>query len=102
MEYNWGYIFHAPDTDPAKDRLVIHRAGCRSTLVGVPDQASAIKVAVELANSGAKSIEVCGYFGPLGAAEIFKAVQGKVAIGCVMFGGESVQNAYRAFFPPGT
>ena len=101
MEINWAYIFHAPETDPAKDRLVIRRAGCVSTLGGVPDQAAAIKVAQELVNSGAKSIEVCGYFGPLGAAEIFKAVQGKVAIGCVMFGGESVANAYKAFFPPG-
>jgi len=48
MEINWSYIFHAPETNPAKDRLVIDRAGCRSTLVGVPDMAAALKVAQEL------------------------------------------------------
>jgi len=100
--YSWAYIFHAPETDPAKDRLVIDRAGCRSTIVGVPDHASALKVAVELANSGVKSIELCGYFGPSGAAEVLKAVQGKVAVAPVMFGGESVLNAAKAFFPEHT
>ena len=102
MEINWSYIFHAPETNPAKDRLVIDRAGCRSTLVGVPDMAAALKVAQELVNAGTKSIEVCGYFGPHGAMEIFKAVQGKVAVGCVMFGSESVANVYKAFMPPGS
>ena len=102
MEFNWAYIFHAPQTDPVKDRVVIDRAGCRCTLVPVTDVATAAKVAAELVNSGVKSIEVCGFFGPLGAAEIFKATQGKVAIGSVMFGSESVLNVYKAFFPPGS
>jgi hypothetical protein len=99
MSYNWAYIFHAPQTDPAKDRLVIDRAGCKSTIVGVPDHAAAVKVAVELASAGAKSIELCGFFGPVAAAEIHKATEGRVALGVVMFGAESVPNVMKAFFP---
>lgn len=99
MSYNWAYIFHAPETNPAKDRLVIDRAGCKSTIVGVPDHATAVKVAVELANDGAKSIELCGFFGPVAAAEIHKALEGKVALGVVMFGAESIPMVMKAFFP---
>ena len=100
MSYNWAYIFHAPQSDPTKDRFVIDRAGCKSTIVAVPDNATATKVAVELAKAGAKSIELCGFFGPLAAAEIYKAVEGKVALGVVMFGAESVANVMKAFFEP--
>jgi hypothetical protein len=99
MEFNGACVFHAQETDPAKDRFVIHRAGYKSTLDAVPDHASAIKAVVELANSGVKSIELCSYFGPMTAAKIFNAVGGKVAVAPVMFGGEYVLNAVRAFAP---
>jgi hypothetical protein len=97
MTYSWAYIFHAPEADPSKDRFVIDRAGCKSTLVAVPDSAAAARVAVELMESGVKSIELCGYFGPIGAVEVLRAVEGKVAIGTVMFGSESIANVMKAF-----
>lgn len=97
MNYSWAYIFHAPESDPAKDRFVIDRAGCKCTLVAVPDNAAAARVAVQLMKSGAKSIELCGYFGPMGAVEVLRAVEGKVAVGTVMFGSESIANVMKAF-----
>jgi hypothetical protein len=97
MNYSWAYIFHAPDADPDTDRFVIDRAGCKSTIVAVSDSAAAARVAVELVKSGVKAIELCGYFGPKGAVEVLRAVDGKVAVGTVMFGSESVANVLKAF-----
>src|SRR5262245_35462170 len=96
MTYSWAYIFHAPAADPAKDRFVIDRAGCKATIIAVPDNAAAAREAVELMKSGVKSIELCGYFGPTGAVEVLRAVDGKVAVGAVMFGSESIANVMKA------
>jgi Family of unknown function (DUF6506) len=100
MSVSWAYIFHAPEADPAKDRFVIDRAGIRSILVAVPNHAAASKVAIDLVQKdGVKSIELCGYFGMVEAAKIFNALEGKVAVGPVMFGAESVLGVAAAFFP---
>jgi hypothetical protein len=100
MEISWGYIFHAPQADPAKDRFVLDRAGCKATLVAVPDQDTAVRVAKEMVQSGIKSIEVCGMFGVTGAARIFEALEGRAAVGGVTFGSESIAKVMEAFFPP--
>jgi hypothetical protein len=100
MSATWAYIFHAPEADPAKDRFVIDRGGVRAILVAVPNHAAATSVASELVKKeGAVSIEVCGYFGPLEAAKIHGALEGKVPVGPVMFGAESVLGVVKAFFP---
>ena len=66
--HHWAFIFDGPDLDPKKDRTVIDRGGIRTVLVGVPSVSVAAKTAVELVEEGAQFIELCGGFGPGGAA----------------------------------
>ena len=96
---SWAYIFHAPESDPAKDRFVIERAGARATLVAVPNLPAAEKVAKELVASGVKSIELCGHFGVFGVGSIITAIEGKAAVGGVTFAAESVMKVVEAFMP---
>lgn len=96
---SWAYIFEAPETDPAADRMVTDRSGVRSTIVAVPDQAAAAKAAIELVGDGIQFIELCGSFGPVGAAKVIDAVGGSVAIGLVAFGQESLSKIAAVFAP---
>ena len=63
----------------------------------MPDQAAA-RVAVELVDGGVQFIELCGGFGPVGAAKVIEAVGG-VAVGVVTFGAESISKLAAVFAP---
>lgn len=86
----YGFIFLGPGTDPATDRVEIERGGFRSTIVPVPEPFRAVEVAVELAEDGVQLIELCGAFGPMIAARVIEATGGRVPVGSVGFGSESV------------
>ncbi|WP_217922245.1 DUF6506 family protein [Miltoncostaea oceani] len=58
-----------------------------------PDEGSAARVAATLADEGVGLIELCGGFGPEGAARVIAAVGGRVPVGTVGFGIESLQGA---------
>lgn len=90
MFNSYGFIFLGPETDPAVDRVMIERGGFRSTIVPVPEPSAAVEVAVELAEDGAQLIELCGAFGPTIAAQVIEATGGRVPVGSVGFGSESV------------
>ncbi|QEW03465.1 DUF6506 family protein [Microbacterium lushaniae] len=66
------------------------RGGLKTTIVAVPDPAAAAAVAVELVDDGAQSIELCGGFGTEVVAEVAAAVDGRVPVGGVTYGMESV------------
>lgn len=86
----YGFIFLGPGTDSAADRVVIERGGFRSTIVPVPEPSAAAEVAVELADDGIQLIELCGAFGPVITARVIEATGGRVPVGSVGFGPESV------------
>lgn len=95
---NWAFIFEAPGTDPRVDRFVIEREGVRSTLVGVPEQAVAVQVAVDLVDGGVQFIELCGGFEPVWAGKIAEATGGTVPVGCVGYaGGASIARLAATF-----
>lgn len=97
--HRWAFIYEAPGTDPVRDRVIIDRAGIRNVLVPVPEASMAAKVAVELVEEGIQFIELCGGFGPVGAAKVIEAVGGRVAVGAVTFGAESVGKLAAIFAP---
>lgn len=100
MVSSWAYIYGQPGADPAADRFVIERDGQRTTLVPVADESAAAGVAVELVDEGVELIELCGGFGLAEAARVVEAVGGRVPVGHVNFGLESVAGAaaYKARF----
>jgi heptaprenylglyceryl phosphate synthase len=95
----WGFIFHAPESDPKKDRLVVERAGTTSIIVGVPDMEKAVDAAKALVALGAKAIELCGAFGLTGGQKVLEAVGHTASVSCVMFPSQSLIKAADAFAP---
>ena len=90
MLNKWGFIYVAPGSSPEGDRTVVERQGLTSTLVAVPEQEAALRVAPELVDEGAQLIELCGIFGPTWTAKVVDAVGGRVPVGSVAYGVESV------------
>ncbi len=90
---SWAYLYLASGADPAGERDIRERSGERATLVAVPDERAAARVAVELVQDGVGLIELCGGFGTSAAAEVLKAVDGRVPVGTVSFATESLQGA---------
>jgi hypothetical protein len=99
MLTKWGFIFVAPGSRPEGDRTVIERPGLTSTIVTVPEQEAAPEVARQLVAEGAQLIELCGIFGPTWAAKVVEAVDGRVPVGSVSYGVESVPGLAEAVAP---
>lgn len=96
---NWAFIYlGVGGEDPAVDRAVIDRGGLTTTVVAVPDRSAAVRVATELVEAGAQSIEICGGLGPAVAAEVVEATGGRVPVGAVTYGVESI-HSLAALFP---
>ncbi len=100
MVISWAYLYGQPGADPLADRFVIERGGQRTTLVPVPDESAAAEIAVELIAEGVELLELCGGFSLTEAARVVEAVGGRVPVGHVNFGLESVAGAaaYKARF----
>ncbi|GAB3970535.1 DUF6506 family protein [Plantactinospora veratri] len=93
MSTSWAYLYGQPGADPVADRVVIDRAGQRTSLVPLPDESLAASIAVELVEEGVELIELCGGFSVPAVARVIEAVDGRVPIGHVTFGAESVAGA---------
>jgi Family of unknown function (DUF6506) len=77
------FIHLAPGADPAIDRSVKEGVHERTTIVAVPDESAAARVAAELADDGVDLIELyAGLRSPAAAAAI-DAVGGRVPVGLV-------------------
>jgi hypothetical protein len=85
MGLNAVFMFLAPETDPKKHRTVVETPEVNLTVVGVNNYQEAAKVAKELVDQGAASIELCGGFGHEGVALVSHAVKDKAAVGVVRF-----------------
>ncbi|MEO3928984.1 DUF6506 family protein [Micromonosporaceae bacterium B7E4] len=93
MRTSWAYLYGQRGADPVADRVVVDRAGQRTSLVPVPDESLAASIAVELVEEGVGLIELCGGFSVPAVARVIEAVDGRVPVGHVTFGAESVAGA---------
>jgi hypothetical protein len=84
------YIVVAAGADAAAERIDRERAGQRRPIVFVPDESAAPGVAADLVAEGIELIELYGGFGPTSAAAVSAAVDGRVPVGFVTFGMESL------------
>ncbi|WP_407561164.1 DUF6506 family protein [Streptomyces sp. 184] len=83
-------IFPQPDADPQGTRTVFESGGRRVTLVAVPDEHEAAPVVANLVAEGAGLVELCGGFGPLGAAKVIAEVGDRAPVGAIGYGSESL------------
>jgi hypothetical protein len=97
--HQWGFIYLGTGSeDPAIDRAVIERGGLTTAIVAVPAPEAAVDAAIELVDAGAQTIELCGAFGPVWTARVIEATGGRVPVGGVTYGPESM-HALAALFP---
>ncbi|MFW6722473.1 DUF6506 family protein [Streptomyces sp. MAR4 CNY-716] len=83
-------VFPQPGADPRGTRTVFEAGGRRLTLLAVPDEAEAAPVIAELVAEGAGLVELCGGFGPVGAAKVIAEVGDRVPVGAIGYGSESL------------
>ncbi len=87
------FIFLEDGADPTVDRIVTEPGSVRTIFVLVPEEAAA-RVAAELVeNDGAPLIELYRGIGPVEAARVIEAVGGRVPVGSVLYGRESIAGA---------
>ncbi len=94
---NWGFIYTSAGADPDRDRSVIDTGSCRTVLVGVERAEQGVEVARSMLADGAQLIELCGGFGPVHAAAVIEAVQGRVPVGTVGYGPEAIDGVHEIF-----
>lgn len=98
---NWAFIYLGLGSeDPAVDRAVIDRGGLRTTFVAVPDGTAAAEVAAELVEAGAQTIELCGGFPADVLPAVIDATGGRVPVGKVGYGPESIDGLHTLFDRP--
>ena len=84
------YVVVAAGAAPDGERLDRERAGQRRPIVFVPDESAAPRVVADLVADGIELVELYGGFGPTSAAAVSAAIGGRVPVGFVSFGMESL------------
>mgnify|MGYP001822524515 CR=1 FL=1 len=78
---------------------IIQSASLKTRIVGVNSLEKAEQVALALVKDGVQLIELCGWFGPKGAARIIDVVGDKVPVGFVGHGPDSIDLMHDLFGP---
>lgn len=98
-------IYEAAGADPATERTTTEHGDHRTVIVatGDADPGSIAKLAAQLVDEGADTIELCGALGVVPHAAALDAVAHRAGVGAVMFGFESLTAvaAYKAGFAAG-
>lgn len=93
----WGFIYTLGDPDGEVRRDVIGSAACELVCVGIASVDDAASAATSLLADGVQLIELCGAFEAKGLASVNAAVDGKVPVGAVFYGGEAATGLHRLF-----
>lgn len=76
---------------------IIETESLKTRIVGVDSLEKAEEAALELVRDGVQLIELCGWFGPKGAARIIDVVGDKIPVGFVGHGPDSIDSMYSLF-----
>lgn len=81
----------------SESTAIIQSDSLKTRIVGVNSLERAESAALDLVEDGVQLIELCGWFGPKGAARIIEAVGDKVPVGFVGHGPDSIETMYDLF-----
>ena len=87
----YAFLICFPGSDSKKHRAVIETPTLSATVVVAKDFDDAANVAKSLVEDGVQLIDLCGAYGPVGAAKIVEAVGNKIPVGSVNYGIESTE-----------
>lgn len=93
----FGFIVTGDGLDPTTHRMEMRSASFTMVAAGVADAAGAPDAARAMVSEGFELIELCGGFGPLGTAEVLRAIDRAVPVGSVGCGPESIDAMYALF-----
>lgn len=93
----WGFIYTLGDASASGRSDLVGSAACELVCVGVPTTDDAPAAARRLLDEGVELIDLCGAFAGRGLADVVAAVDGRVPVGAVFYGGEAATGLHRLF-----
>lgn len=93
----FGFLFTGADLDPQIDKAIIRRGDFTAIIIGMSSPEGSESIAKELVDDGIELIELCGGFGPEWTAKIIQAIDGRIPVGSVAYGPESIAGIARLF-----
>lgn len=93
----WGFIYTLGDPEARAETVTTGSPACQLVCVGVPGVDDGPDAARQLLADGVELIELCGAFAGPGLAAVVDAVDGKVPVGAVFYGGEAATGLARLF-----
>lgn len=93
----WGFIYTLGDPGAAARRDEVGSPACELVCLGIPGVDGAADAARSLLDEGVQLIELCGAFEARGLAAVVAAVDGKVPVGAVFYGGEAAPGLHGLF-----
>lgn len=93
----WGFIYTLGDAAAQPRTDTIGTTACELICIGVPRVEDAPGAAMRLLDEGVQLIELCEAFGGKGLAAAVAAVDGRVPVGSVFYGGEAGTGLHRLF-----
>jgi hypothetical protein len=94
---DFAFLVFGPDYHLGTHTQVLKSDLLTTRIIGVDSLETAEEVARELVADGVQLIELCGWFGPKGAARIIGAVGQDVPVGFVTSGPDSYDLMYKLF-----
>jgi hypothetical protein len=96
--HTFGFIVTGAELDPARHRMIMQSPAFTMIVVGVSRAEDGVEVARKLvADDGIQLLELCGGFGPVWTGKIIEATAGKIPVGSVGYGPESIDAMYALF-----
>jgi 2-keto-3-deoxy-6-phosphogluconate aldolase len=93
----FGFIVKGAGYEPATHTVKLASPQITTTMVGVSRPEDAPAVAQAMVADGVQLIELCGGFGPRWTARVIEAIAGKVPVGAVAYGPESIDQMHALF-----
>ena len=95
----FGFLVCGPGLDPACHRTSLVSPGFTMVTLGVTDPVVQGPAAARrlIDEDRVQLVELCGGFGPLGTAAVLAAVDGRVPVGSVAYGPESIDLMHHLF-----
>ncbi len=93
----FGFIVTGSGLDPDTNRMSMKSDSFEMIAVGVENASEGVSVAQDMVANGIELIELCGGFGPIWTSKIIEAINGKIPVGSVGYGPESIDQMYHLF-----
>lgn len=93
----FGFIVTGSGLDPAQHRSIMRSGAFEMIAVGVGKASQGPDVARSLVAEGVQLLELCGGFGPVWTARVLEAIDGRIPVGSVGYGPESIDAMYELF-----